>query len=320
MKINILINNKYFKRAEILKLIDKIPALKSAKKTVVVINKTNDTAQILNVAKLLQNKKCDKAIIFDGDGFYPYMLLSKQDKIVPAYPLDKQIASLTTQHNNANVLIIPCLFVEAKEIKTYLVNHLTAKFEGGRHETRVKLMTSSWSKANKPIKFNSKSKNIIICSDHAGYSLKQNVINHLVKKGFSVIDAGCDSTDSTHYPMWAINFALNANKAFTGIAICSSGVGISVTLNKFKGIRACICHTPNAAKIAKGQYNANVIALGANFVDKQIAFKTIDAFLKAKAIPSNESKTVDKYGFKFDKSKFKKIKIDKSLLKPELLK
>jgi len=319
MKISVLLNNKYYKRTEILEIIDQIPVLKKAVKQIISIGKSNDVAQFLIAAKDLQNKKYDKVIIFDGDGFLPYMLLAKQDKIVPAYPLHKQIASLTVQHNNANVLIIPKLFINPKEIKTYLTNHLNATFEGGRHDTRVKLMTNSWSKTDKPIKFNPKSKSIIICSDHAGFKLKQEVILYLFKKGYNIVDVGCDAPDSTHYPMWAMNLAFHADMAYTGIAICSSGVGISVTLNKFKGLRACICHKPVAAKIAKTQYNANIVALGANFVKKADAIKVIDTFLSTKAKETPESKIVDKYGFKFDKSKFKKVKFNRAILMPDLL-
>lgn len=125
---------------------------------------------------------------------------------------------------------------------------------------------------------------IAICSDHAGYQLKQEVINFLNQKGvITVKDYGCHSTDSCDYPDFAHPMAQAVeNREFDfGIAICGSGNGISMTANKHQGIRAALCWLPELAQLARQHNDANVLSMPARYIDTEFALQIVDAFFTA---------------------------------------
>ena len=101
-----------------------------------------------------------------------------------------------------------------------------------------------------------------ICSDHAGYELKEYLKPLLEKKGYDVLDYGTNSPESMDYPDVAhpLAFAIENKKVSFGIAICGSGNGITMTLNKHQGIRAALCWKPELASLAKQHNNANVLS------------------------------------------------------------
>ncbi len=121
---------------------------------------------------------------------------------------------------------------------------------------------------------------IAIASDHAGYDLKQSVINHLQSKGAAIYDFGCYSTESCDYPDFAHPLALaveNGEYDF-GITICSTGNGICMTANKHQGIRAALCWDIPLAQLARQHNNANVLGLPAKFVTQDLALQMVDTF------------------------------------------
>src|SRR5580692_4864868 len=109
---------------------------------------------------------------------------------------------------------------------------------------------------------------IAFASDHAGFEYKQILIPELRTAGYEVLDLGTDSTAPTDYPDQAedVALAILRGEAERGILICGSGVGVSVAVNKFKGIRAGVCHDNYSAHQSVEHDNANVICLGQRIV------------------------------------------------------
>lgn len=114
---------------------------------------------------------------------------------------------------------------------------------------------------------------IIIASDHAGFNLKNKIISHLKEEGYDVTDNGTYSTDAVDYPVIAKDTAKKvANGDFEkGILICGSGIGMSITANKIKGIRAVVCSDTTSAKFSRLHNNANVLCFGERIVGEYLA-------------------------------------------------
>ncbi|PHR49885.1 MAG: ribose 5-phosphate isomerase B [Fluviicola sp.] len=122
---------------------------------------------------------------------------------------------------------------------------------------------------------------IPIGGDHAGYELKQEIIAHFSKLGYSFKDYGCHSTESIDYPDFGHPVAdhVQKNNETLGVVICGSGNGINMTVNKHQGIRSALCWNKELAELARQHNNANIIALPARFVDKINALQMVEAFL-----------------------------------------
>ncbi len=139
-------------------------------------------------------------------------------------------------------------------------------------------------------------KRISIGSDHAGFELKQELINYLKSKGFEVIDKGTHSTESVDYPDFghAVACSVKNKETDIGIVICGSGNGINMSVNKHKGIRGALCWTPQIAQLAKQHNNANIIALPGRFIDKQTAIDIIEAYLNTQFEGGRHQKRIEK--------------------------
>ncbi len=133
---------------------------------------------------------------------------------------------------------------------------------------------------------------IAIGADHRGYLLKESIKNFLVEKKFSVDDVGTNSTDSVDYPDIASAVAkkLQNKECERGIIICGSGVGACVAANKFKGIRAAICHDVFSAHQGVEDDAMNVLCLGGEIVGESLAKEIILSFLSAKFIEEERYK------------------------------
>ena len=120
-----------------------------------------------------------------------------------------------------------------------------------------------------------------ICNDHGATELKFSVLKHLKAKGYEVINYGTDSNESCDYPLVTkpLCKAIQNKEIEFGIAICTTGVGISIACNKHKGIRACCCSETTSARMTREHNNANVICFGAGIVSKQMAYDIVDTFL-----------------------------------------
>ena len=122
---------------------------------------------------------------------------------------------------------------------------------------------------------------IAIGSDHGGYALKEHVKAYLTAKGITCLDVGCDSTESCDYPIFgkAVGEAVASGKCEKGIVICTTGIGISISANKVKGIRAALCADSFTAEMTRRHNDSNVLALGAGIVGPNLADRIVDVFL-----------------------------------------
>ncbi len=124
-------------------------------------------------------------------------------------------------------------------------------------------------------------KKVAMCSDHAGYELKSILQGYLESQNIEYVDFGTNSSDSCDYPDFAhpCASAVESGECYPGIAMCGSGNGISMTLNKHQGIRAALCWTPELARLARQHNDANVLVLPARFIEPVVAIEIMEAFL-----------------------------------------
>jgi ribose 5-phosphate isomerase B len=121
---------------------------------------------------------------------------------------------------------------------------------------------------------------IFIGSDHAGFQLKEAIIQELILE-HEITDCGTTSTESTDYPVYASNVAERVleNSPSIGVLICSTGIGMSIAANRHRGIRAALCHSVKESKLARHHNNANVLVLGASNTAVDVALDMIKSFL-----------------------------------------
>ena len=139
-------------------------------------------------------------------------------------------------------------------------------------------------------------KQIFIASDHAGFILKKNIIKKFSKK-INFKDLGTNNSyQSVNYPDYAHRLCKNVvkNKSNIGILICGSGMGMAMSANKHKKIRAALCYSPKNAKLSRLHNDANVITLGSRLTKKETAFKCIITFLRTKFERGRHKKRIKK--------------------------
>ena len=122
---------------------------------------------------------------------------------------------------------------------------------------------------------------IALGCDHGGYELKQEVIAYLEKNHLEYKDYGCYSTESTDYPIYAklVGHAVADGEWEKGILIWGTGIGISITANKIKGVRAALCSDCFSAEATRLHNDANILAMGARVLGSGLAIKIVDTFL-----------------------------------------
>ena len=120
-----------------------------------------------------------------------------------------------------------------------------------------------------------------ISNDHSAVELKNSVMSHLKEKGYEVVNYGTDSTESYDYPLAGsvLAKAIQNKEVDLGIAICGTGVGISIACNKHKGIRACCCSEATSARLTREHNDAKIICFGARIVSTELANDIVDTFL-----------------------------------------
>ena len=135
-----------------------------------------------------------------------------------------------------------------------------------------------------------------IGSDHGGYALKQELIAYLRDQGHEVEDFGCHDTASCDYPDFgeAAAAAVASGECERGIVICTTGIGISISANKVKGIRCALCSEPYGAEMTRRHNDANVLALGAGFTAPMMAKRIVDVFLSTAFEGGRHQRRVDK--------------------------
>lgn len=137
---------------------------------------------------------------------------------------------------------------------------------------------------------------IAIASDHAAFALKAELATWLAEQGHAVADLGPDSEASVDYPDYGYKLAehLGAGNADFGVALCGSGIGISIAVNRHPAVRCALVSEPLSAKLAREHNNANVIAMGARLTGTDMAKACLEAFLATPFGGERHVRRVDK--------------------------
>lgn len=139
-------------------------------------------------------------------------------------------------------------------------------------------------------------KKVAFASDHAGFELKEIIKEFMKEKGYEIVDFGTHSDESCDYADYAhpCAIAVESGECDFGIAMCGSGNGINMTLNKHQGIRAALCWQPELASLAKQHNNANILVLPGRFVSHYEAKEIVDAYLNAEFEGGRHQRRIDK--------------------------
>ena len=139
-------------------------------------------------------------------------------------------------------------------------------------------------------------KKIAIASDHGGFELKETVITHLLNDGWEIDDLGPNNEDSVDYPDYGIKLAeIIANKkAERGIVICGTGVGMSIVVNRFPGIRGTLCSDIYTAKMCREHNDSNILIMGGRIIGKGLASEIVDTWLNTAFEGGRHQRRLDK--------------------------
>jgi len=134
-----------------------------------------------------------------------------------------------------------------------------------------------------------------IANDHTAVEMKNEISTYLTEKGYEIVNFGTDESVSCDYPVYGEKVAKAvANGAVElGIAICGTGVGISLACNKVKGIRCCVCSEPYSAKLSRMHNNSNVLAFGARVIGVEMAKMIVDSWLEAEFEGGRHQRRID---------------------------
>ena len=141
-----------------------------------------------------------------------------------------------------------------------------------------------------------KTKRVILASDHAGFKLKEEIKKFLIKKRNKVLDLGTKNTNAVDYPDYAhlLSIKMKKNNNLLGILVCGSGTGMSMAANKHKNIRAALCYNVKSTKLSRLHNNANVMTIGSRLINKKVALKCVNVFLKTTFEGGRHSKRIKK--------------------------
>ena len=139
-------------------------------------------------------------------------------------------------------------------------------------------------------------KKIGIACDHAAYELKEFLVGYLSSKGFEVKDFGTHSEESCDYPDFAhaLGEAIDNGELERGVALCGSGEGISMTLNKHQSVRAALCWIPEIAKLSRQHNNSNVLCMPARFISNDEALEMLNIWLETEFEGGRHQRRLDK--------------------------
>lgn len=139
---------------------------------------------------------------------------------------------------------------------------------------------------------------VAVANDHAGLALKAALLEEIAAAGFEILNLGTDDTASVDYPDYgrALAEKISGGTARFGIAICGSGIGISIAANRVAGVRAALCHSGLEAELARRHNDANVLALGARLIGVEEAKECVRRFLTAPFEGGRHAARVEKLG------------------------
>lgn len=141
-----------------------------------------------------------------------------------------------------------------------------------------------------------KDKRLVIGADHAGYKVKQDLVEHLKKKGYDVLDVGTYDEASVDYPDYAVKVGhLVADGKFSkGVLVCGSGLGVTIAANKIGGVRAVTANDVESAKLSRAHNNANVLSIGARLIDSELASRVLDKWLETEFLGGRHERRLEK--------------------------
>jgi ribose 5-phosphate isomerase B len=137
---------------------------------------------------------------------------------------------------------------------------------------------------------------ISIACDHGAFDLKERLKAHLAEQGHEVVDCGTSSLDSCDYPDFARPAAqmVADGTCDKGVVLCTTGIGVSMTANKVRGVRCALCHDPLSAEMTRRHNDANVLAMGAQIIGGNLAERILDVFLSTEFEGGRHQRRVDK--------------------------
>lgn len=137
---------------------------------------------------------------------------------------------------------------------------------------------------------------ISMACDHGGYLLKEHIKQYLTNNGYQVVDFGTYDTQSCDYPDFASKAAqaVSSGECDKGVVVCTTGIGVSIVANKVKGVRCALCLNADMAEMTCRHNNANVLAMGAKYVDNALAQSIVDKFLSTEFEGGRHQRRLDK--------------------------
>jgi len=141
---------------------------------------------------------------------------------------------------------------------------------------------------------------IAIVSDHAGFYLKEKILNYLIKEKYNITDLGCPTADTVDYPDYGhpLANAVSAGEFDLGISICGTGNGINMVVNKHQGIRGALCWNEEISRLARAHNDANICAIPGRFVNESEAYLIVKAFLTTSFEGGRHKPRIDKIALK----------------------
>ena len=135
-------------------------------------------------------------------------------------------------------------------------------------------------------------------ADHGGYKMKKDLVKHLKKNKFSVLDFGPSTNDPVDYPDYAkmVVTAIRNGDADMGILVCGSGIGMSIAANRFKGIRAALCNDEITAELSRRHNDANVLVLGGRLIKLTTAKQCVNTFFSPNFESGRHKRRIEKLG------------------------
>ena len=132
--------------------------------------------------------------------------------------------------------------------------------------------------------------------DHGAFTLKEHIKDYLTQKGHEVVDCGTYSADSCDYPVFAQAAAqrVSSGECERGIVMCTTGIGISISANKVKGVRCALCREPYSAEMTRRHNDANMLAMGAGLIGQNMADRIVDTFLSTEFEGGRHQRRVDR--------------------------
>ncbi|HOO55226.1 MAG TPA: ribose 5-phosphate isomerase B [bacterium] len=137
-------------------------------------------------------------------------------------------------------------------------------------------------------------KKISMGCDHAGYNLKKYLAEKLAAAGYEIVDVGTDSTDRVDYPVYGREAAekVAAGVCDRGILVCGSGVGMSISANKVRGVRAVLCNEPFTAKLSREHNDSNVLCVGERLTGTEMAWEIVETWLNTEHLGGRHAQRV----------------------------